>query len=119
MHRISRAPVLSATFRRVSFWITCTLQDLDQAPALGAAHRARLDHPHEVALVGVVALVVSVQRRRGAHDLLGAAGGAMFFGGRGGRGATSIFTVMVLSALSETTLPRRTLGAPVPCSAGG
>src|SRR3954453_16334009 len=28
-------------------------------------------------------------------------------------------TVIVLSALSETTLPRRTLGAPVPCSAGG
>ena len=28
-------------------------------------------------------------------------------------------TVIVLSALSETTLPRRTLGAPGPCSAGG
>src|SRR3954447_15714349 len=28
-------------------------------------------------------------------------------------------TVIVLSALSETTLPSRTLGAPVPCSAGG
>ena len=31
----------------------------------------------------------------------------------------SMRTVIVLSALSETTLPMRTCGVPVPCSAGG
>src|SRR4051794_23706596 len=49
------------------------LQDLDQAPALGARQRAGLDDAHEVALAGVVVLVVGVQRRRRAHDLLVAA----------------------------------------------
>src|SRR4051794_1869488 len=72
MHRISRAPVLSATRRRVSFWIKLLrpLQDLDQAPALEARQRARLHDADEVALVGVVVLVVGVQRRRRADDLL-------------------------------------------------
>src|SRR3954462_7280607 len=71
MQRISRAPVLSATLSRVSFWITLLrpLEDLDQAPALGARHRPALDDAHEVALVGVVALVVGVHGARGAHDL--------------------------------------------------
>src|ERR1700750_2001652 len=81
MHRISRAPVLSATLSLVSFWITArppecqrsgslrALQDLDQPPALRARHRPALDDPHEVALVRVVALVVGVQRARGPDDL--------------------------------------------------
>src|ERR671914_709075 len=78
MHRISRAPVLSATLRRDSCWIMANgpppslsrpFQDLDEAPALGAADRTALDHAHLVAYVGVVALVVRMQRRRGAHDL--------------------------------------------------
>src|SRR3954447_22375915 len=73
MQRISRAPVLSATFRRVSFWITARLlrllEDVDEAPALGARHRAALDHAHGVARARVVALVVGVELRRGAQDL--------------------------------------------------
>src|SRR5829696_9609772 len=90
MQRISRAPVLSATFRRVSFWITArsartwdtengslrslrTLQHLGQAPALRAAHRPALDHANRVALLGVVRLVVRVQLQRRAQDLVVAA----------------------------------------------
>src|SRR3954453_8991038 len=46
------------------------LQDLDQPPALRPAQRPRLHHAHEVALVGVVALVVHVQLGRGSDDLL-------------------------------------------------
>src|SRR5205807_10223854 len=46
------------------------LQYLDKAPALGAAERPGLDHPDRVALVRLVALVVRVQRRRPADDLL-------------------------------------------------
>ena len=71
MQRISRAPVLSATLRRgLVLDHLRTLQDLDEPPALGARQRAALDDADEVALVGVVALVVGVQRGRRAHDLL-------------------------------------------------
>src|SRR5688572_22050629 len=73
MQSSSRAPVLSATRRRVSAWITVLprpLQDLDQAPALRAAERPALDDPDGVAGVRLVALVVGVERRRGADDLL-------------------------------------------------
>src|SRR5579884_3278052 len=78
MTRISRAPVLSATRRRVSFWITApsSLRPLDhfnQPPALEPRQRPRLAHDHGVADVRVVGLVVSVQRARRAHDLLVAA----------------------------------------------
>src|SRR2546430_4627525 len=52
-----------------------TLQDLDEAPALAARHRAALDDADDVARVGVVALVVGVQHRGAAHDLLVAAVG--------------------------------------------
>src|SRR5262245_32307507 len=47
-----------------------TLQDLDEAPALGPRPRPRLDHAHDVARVRLVALVVGVDRRRAADDLL-------------------------------------------------
>src|SRR5215211_485067 len=73
MHSSSRAPVLSATLSRVSGWtieLPRPLQDLDEAPALAARQRTALDHAHAVALVRVVALVVRVQRRRLADDLL-------------------------------------------------
>src|SRR3712207_4733863 len=73
MTRISRAPVLSATLRRDSFWITALLrplQHLVEAPALRAAQRAALDDADGVAGVGVVVLVVRVQRRRRPDDLL-------------------------------------------------
>src|SRR5215204_3777419 len=71
MQRISRAPVLSATLSLVSFWITLLrlLEHVGQAPALRARHGAALDHPHGVARARVVALVVHVDPRRGAHDL--------------------------------------------------
>src|SRR5918994_7521440 len=73
MQRISRAPELSATLSFDSCWITGSLrllQDLDQAPALGARERPGLDHADEVALVGLVALVVGVQGARVPDDLL-------------------------------------------------
>src|SRR6185312_2399782 len=49
------------------------LHDVDERPALGARQRPALDHPHDVALVGVVVLVVRVHRARAADDLLVAA----------------------------------------------
>src|SRR5688572_19362181 len=72
MQSTSRAPVLSATFSRDSCWITLArpLQHFEEAPALRAAERAALDQAHGVARVRVVVLVVRVQRRRGADDLL-------------------------------------------------
>src|SRR5680860_1199353 len=73
MQRISRAPELSATFSLDSCWIIALLrllQDLDQAPALRLRKGSGLDHADRVALAGLVALVVRMQRARTAHDLL-------------------------------------------------
>src|SRR5688500_4708755 len=77
MQRISRAPELSATLSFDSCWIIAPpppslrlLEDLDQAPALPARDRPRLDDPDEVALARLVPLVVGMQRVRAAHDLL-------------------------------------------------
>src|SRR6478735_3096622 len=73
MQRISRAPELSATFSLDSCWITCLprlLDHVDQAPALGLRQRPGLDDANHVALAGLVALVVRVQRARAADDLL-------------------------------------------------
>src|SRR5690242_3666747 len=91
MTRISRAPLLSATRRRDSFWIiaaqlrhcrvaaynapetsssSCPLQDALQPPALGSRHRAAFTHDYGVADMGLSSLVVRVQRARGANDLL-------------------------------------------------
>src|SRR3954447_8861428 len=73
MQSSSRAPVLSATLSRVS---GCTmgsagpLEDLDEPPALAARQRPALDDADAVALVCLVLLVVSVERRRLADDLL-------------------------------------------------
>src|SRR5215204_5972023 len=74
MQRISRAPELSATFSLDSCWIMLALlgllDDVDQAPALRLRKRAGLDDADHIALAGLVALVVRVQRPRAAHDLL-------------------------------------------------
>src|SRR5579864_4943254 len=74
MQRISRAPVLSATLRRVSCWIIssllCFLDDFGQAPALGLRQRPRLDDPDDVADPGRVLLVVGVQAAARPDDLL-------------------------------------------------
>src|SRR6201996_3496776 len=82
MQSSSRAPELSATLSRDSCWIISSLprllDDVDEAPTLGLRQRPGLDDPHHVALAGLVALVVSVQRARAADDLLvgrGTAGG--------------------------------------------
>src|SRR5918992_2042414 len=74
MQRISRAPVLSATLKRVSCWIiqrasSRPLQDLDEPPTLRPAERPPLHHAHLVPSVSLVPLVVGVERRRRAHDL--------------------------------------------------
>src|SRR6185312_16133733 len=57
MQSSSRAPELSATLRRDSCWI------IERLPRL-------LDDADHVALAGLVALVVSMQRARAADDLL-------------------------------------------------
>src|ERR1700754_2690086 len=73
MQRISRAPELSATLSLDSCWIISLprlLDHVDQAPALGLGQGAGLDDADDVALAGLVALVVRVQRARLADDLL-------------------------------------------------
>src|SRR6185436_10588593 len=73
MQSSSRAPVLSATLSRDSCWIIGLpgpLQHFDEAPALAPAERPALDHADGVAHVCLVLLVVSVERRRRADDLL-------------------------------------------------
>src|SRR5262245_46273841 len=75
MQSSSRAPELSATFSRDSCWIISLylagfLDDVDQAPALGLRQGAGLDDADDVALAGLVALVVRVQPARAADDLL-------------------------------------------------
>src|SRR5919108_5443049 len=75
MQRISRAPVLSATRRRDSCWITygpslCDLKHLGEAPLLRLRERAGLDDADDVAHLRLVALVVGVELRRTADDLL-------------------------------------------------
>src|SRR5439155_19689990 len=74
MQSSSRAPVLSATLRRVSCWIIRRLprllHDLREAPVLHLRERARLDDAHGVAHAGRVLLVVRVELDRAADDLL-------------------------------------------------
>src|SRR5438067_5108974 len=73
MQSSSRAPVLSATLRRVSCWIIALsrlLDDLREPPALRLRERAGLDDAHRVADAGGVRLVVSVELDRAADDLL-------------------------------------------------
>src|SRR6266542_4316354 len=77
MHRSSRAPVLSATRRRVSCWITSDpsgslrhLEDLGEPPALRLRERAGLDDADDVPGLGLVLLVMGVELRRAADHLL-------------------------------------------------
>src|SRR4051812_33509775 len=63
MHRTSLAPLLSATRKRDSCWITSAgpLEDFDEAPALQLRQRPGLLDANAVADVEVVLLVVDVQ----------------------------------------------------------
>src|SRR5919201_7061660 len=87
MQRISRAPVLSATRRRDSCWITgdppgdglaslvpgCSpglLQHLDEMPVLLLRDRPGLDDPDAVADLRRVLLVMGVELGRAPDDLL-------------------------------------------------
>src|SRR5690348_10956845 len=76
MQRSSRAPVLSATLRRLSCWITASpalaghLEHLVEAPALGRRERPGLDDLHHVADLRLVLLVVRVELLRAADHLL-------------------------------------------------
>src|SRR5919106_3714575 len=74
MQRSSRAPVLSATFRRDSCWIIGPLlrglHDLLEAPALELRERTRLDEADDVADLRLVRLVVRVELRAPLDDLL-------------------------------------------------
>src|SRR3546814_11517073 len=77
----SRAPLLSATDRKLSCWIMAVLsrsagrsrgtglQTLDEAEALGCRQRARLDDRHPVAFLRLVALIVRTQLGRPAPHL--------------------------------------------------
>src|SRR5947207_2487609 len=49
---------------------SCSLQHLDQPPALGARARRRFDDADDVALLGLVSLVVGVNGARPPNDLL-------------------------------------------------
>src|SRR5690349_9777318 len=91
MHRISRAPVLSATRSRVSCWITSNsyvcqfsaalprslaelvslglFEDLHDPPPLGGRQRTRLHQQHPVADAARVLLVVRLQLAGTPHDL--------------------------------------------------
>src|SRR3982074_3654981 len=71
MHRISFAPELSATLRRVSCWITLLglLHDLEQAPALLFGEGARLGDADQVADATLVLLVVDLELRPLANCL--------------------------------------------------
>src|SRR5215218_2500742 len=73
MQSSSRAPVLSATFRRDSCWIMALLgllDDLGEAPVLRLGQRPRLDDADDVALLRLVLLVVRVELLRPADNLL-------------------------------------------------
>src|SRR5262245_40559324 len=76
MQSSSRAPVLSATFKRDSCWITLSprslgdLEDLGETPALRLRQRPRLHDADEVADVRLVLLVVRVELHRPADHLL-------------------------------------------------
>src|SRR2546423_15613402 len=73
MHRSSGAPVVSATRRRDSCWIMALprrLHDFGQAPVLLLREWARLDDADEIAHLRLVLLVVRVELRRAADDLL-------------------------------------------------
>src|SRR5215210_9530226 len=72
MQRISRAPGLSATRSLLSCWIMLLglLQHCGQAPVRRLAQRSRLDDADEVAHLGGVLLVVGMELRRAADDLL-------------------------------------------------
>src|ERR687896_1795882 len=73
MQSSSRAPVLSATLSRDSCWIIGLLRlldDLGEAPVLQLRERSRLDDADDVADLGRVGLVVRVELRRAADDLL-------------------------------------------------
>src|SRR6202171_2027330 len=63
MHRISFAPELSATLRRVSCWITLLglLHDLEQAPPLLLGDGARLGDADQVANAALILLVVDLE----------------------------------------------------------
>src|SRR5579859_6745181 len=66
MHRISLAPELSATLRRVSCWINLLsrlLHDFQDAPALLLGDRACLGDADQVAHTALVLLVVDLELR--------------------------------------------------------
>src|SRR5215467_5421262 len=86
IHKISLAPVLSATFSRDSCWITSTpdrhaglaggrpyllrlLQDLGHPPPLGRGQRPGLHQQHTVPDTAGVLLVVGLVLLGTAHDL--------------------------------------------------
>src|SRR4051812_10508705 len=76
MQSISRAPVLSATLRRDSCWITVSprspgdLLDFHEPPVLRLRERPRLDDPDDVADVRLVLLVVRMELAAAPDHLL-------------------------------------------------
>src|SRR2546423_576318 len=77
-----------------------TLQYIDQVPALPTRQRPALDNAHHVPLVGVVVLVVRVQRARAAHDLLVAPVAAASASSGSARASAASAPVASASALS-------------------
>src|SRR3954471_6132894 len=112
MHRISRAPVLSATRRRVSGWITGPYRLLSSTSVsrqrlvrlMGRHSMTRTRSPSFASLRSSCACSVVDSR--------------IIFLYMRCRRAVSIRTTIVLSALAEVTTPWRTFGRPGPCSFG-
>src|ERR1700686_2348152 len=105
MHRISFAPELSATLRRVSCWITLLLRllhDFEHAPALLLGDGARLGDADQVADTALVLLVVHLELRA---SLDGLAVQAVAFD-------VPTWTMIVLFILSAIPVPSRTLRWP-------
>src|SRR5215207_6953721 len=75
MHKISFAPVLSATLSRDSCWIIPLslllglLDDVDEPPALGGAQRASLHDPDPIPHAGAIGLIVCLEPRGLAEHL--------------------------------------------------
>src|SRR5215213_1287902 len=72
MQRTSLAPLLSATRRRDSCWITSSpgpFEHFDEVPALALRQRARLPDADPIADAGVVQLVVGEELLGPLHGL--------------------------------------------------
>src|SRR3954447_3276649 len=113
MQRISRAPVLSATRRRVSAWITGTYLALS---TISVSRQRLVRLSGRDSTTRTVSPSCASLRSSWACSVVDAR--TIFLYWRWRR-ATSMRTVIVLSGLADTTTPWRVFGRPGPCSREG